>query len=81
MKWSDPSLTAGDNLDEDLFLFVRNKLRGVRFASLEELAHERITVHLLEQLQLLIKPRQNCDTKLNTRSYMLGRQCGDKFAT
>jgi hypothetical protein len=31
---------------------VRNKLRGVRFASLEELPHERITVHLLEQLQL-----------------------------
>jgi hypothetical protein len=48
MKWSDPSLIAGDNLDEDLFLFVRNKLRGVRFASLEELAHERITVHLPE---------------------------------
>src|ERR1700760_742501 len=39
-------------------------MRGARFASSEELAHERITVHLLEQLQLLIKPRQNCDTKL-----------------
>ena len=34
----------------DLFLFVRNKLRDLRFASLEELPHERITVHLLEQL-------------------------------
>src|SRR5258707_9618720 len=65
MKWSDPSLIAGDNPRQKIYSFSHGiKLRGVRFASVEELPHERITVHLLEQLQLLTKPRQSDDTKL-----------------
>jgi hypothetical protein len=56
--------SAAAILDGDLFFFARNKLRGVRFAFVEDQPYERITVHLLEQLQLLIRPRQNCDTEL-----------------
>jgi hypothetical protein len=60
MKWETiPGQAAEIILDVDLFLFLRNKLRGVQFVSAEDPPHERITVRLLEQLQLLINPRQS----------------------
>jgi hypothetical protein len=56
----------------DLFLFVRNKLRDLRFASLEELPHERITVHLPEAGSIFNETETKLRHKAHIRSSMLG---------